>query len=107
MGVSPADKIVLADIHPPGISYFPVNHDYLPVVPVIEHGAQPEYGEFRVGKRDDIHTGFLHLLEISRPDVDVGDVFIDEPDLDPAGTEFDQPLRPAGLRRRRNQKRPP
>ena len=81
MGVPPADEIVVADVHPARVADLSVNHHYLPVVPVVEQGAQPECGEFRVGERDHLHSGFPHFLEVPRPDVDVGDVFVYETDL--------------------------
>ena len=75
MGVTPAEEVVVADVHASGVSYLSVDHDDLPVVAIVE---LREKECIRICEFHNFDPGFHHLVIVSRPDGDVGDVFMDE-----------------------------
>ena len=83
MGVSPPQEIVVADVHSSGVSDFPVNHDNLSVVAVVELGEKVDERPARFREFDDFNAGLHHFIIIRRQDGDIGDVLVYESDLDP------------------------
>ena len=83
MRVPPSDEIIIAYVHSPGVADFAVDDDDLPVVAIIELGEQIHQRPVRLRELFHLDTRLLHLIVILRADGDIGDILVNEPDLDP------------------------
>ncbi len=82
MGVSPSLEVIVVEVHSAGVPDTSVNHDNLPVVPVVERGDELEEMRSRVGESHDLDTCLLHVVVVSWPDREISYVLEDKPDLD-------------------------
>ena len=82
MSVTPADKIIIADVHASGIADFAVNDNYLPVVAVVKLRDHVHERPTRLGELLHLDASLLHLVIITRKDGDIGDILMNESDLD-------------------------
>ena len=74
---------MVVDVHPPGVADLPVNHHYLPVIAVVELRDQVQQVHPRIGELDDFDAGFPHGVVVGRGNREIGDVLVQEADLDP------------------------
>ena len=83
VSIAPSYEIVVPDVHPSRIPYLSVYDHYLPVVSVVELRAEPEKREFRIRELHDLDSCLLHFVVVSRSDLDIRDILVYEPYLDP------------------------
>ena len=82
MGVTPADEIIITDVHASGIADFAVNDNYLPVVAVVKLRDHVHERPTRLGELLHLDASLLHLVVITRKNGDIGDVLMNESHLD-------------------------
>ena len=73
---------MVVDVHPAGVADLPVDHDYLPVVPIVELGSHVQDVHPRIGELDDLHASLPHRVVVGRGDREIGDVLVQETHLD-------------------------
>ena len=82
VGVTPADEIIITDVHASCIADFAVNDNYLPVVAIVKLRDHVHERPTRLGELLHLDASLLHLVIITRKNGDIGDVLMNESDLD-------------------------
>ena len=81
MRIPPLQEIVVADVHSSGIADLAVDDGDFAVVAIIELCAESEQIESRPREFHDLDASLLHFVIVERAYVDIGDIFMYEPDL--------------------------
>ena len=81
VGVAPFYEIIIADIHPAGVSDFAVDDHYLPVIAIVKLRDQVYERPSRLGEFLHHHASFFHLVVVTWEDVDVSDILMYESDF--------------------------